>query len=111
MITRFIISNFKRLGSATLELGNAVVLIGPNNSGKTSALQAMTLWDVGWRRWAEKRDESSASERKGVTINRRDLYPIPIPSSRLLWNNLHTNDTKTEDGKQRTDKVYITLTA
>ena len=111
MITRFTIANFKRLGSATLELGNAVVLIGPNNSGKTSALQAMTLWDVGWRRWAEKRDESSASERKGVTINRRDLYPIPIPSSRLLWNNLHTNDTKTEDGRQRTDKVYITLTA
>jgi len=111
MITRFTISNFKRLESATLELGNAVVLIGPNNSGKTSALQAMTLWDVGWRRWAEKRDNSAASERKGVTINRRDLYPIPIPSARLLWNDLHTQDTKTEDGKPRTEKVYITLTA
>jgi len=111
MITRFTISNFKRLESATLELGNAVVLIGPNNSGKTSALQALTLWDVGWRRWAEKRDDSAASERKGVTINRRDLYPIPIPSARLLWNDLHTQDTKTTDGTQRTDKVYITLTA
>ncbi|HAB16717.1 MAG TPA: AAA family ATPase [Verrucomicrobiota bacterium] len=111
MITRFSISNFKRLQSATLELGNAVVLIGPNNSGKTSALQALTLWDVGWRRWTEKRDDSSASERKGVTINRRDLYPIPIPSARLLWNDLHTQDTKSEDGKQSTEKVYITLTA
>ena len=111
MITRFAIANFKKLESATLELGNAVVLIGPNNSGKTSALQAMTLWDVGWRRWTEKRDDSAASERKGVTINRRDLYPIPIPSARLLWNDLHTQDTKTEDGKQRTEKVYITLTA
>lgn len=111
MITRFTISNFKRLGSATLELGSAAVLFGPNNSGKTSALQAMTLWDVGWRRWAEKRDDSSASERKGVAINRRDLYPIPVPSARLLWNNLHTHDSKTEDGKAGTEKVYITLTA
>jgi ABC-type transport system involved in cytochrome c biogenesis ATPase subunit len=111
MITRFTISNFKGLETATLELGNAVVLIGPNNSGKTSALQAMTLWDVGWRRWTEKRDESAASERKGVTINRRDLYPIPIPSARLLWNDLHTQDTKMDGGKQRTEKVYITLTA
>jgi ABC-type lipoprotein export system ATPase subunit len=111
MITRFTIANFKRLESATLELGNTVVLIGPNNSGKTSALQAMTLWDVGSRRWTEKRDNSAASERKGVTINRRDLYPIPIPSARLLWNDLHTQDTRTEDGKQRTEKVYITLTA
>ncbi len=111
MITRFTISNFKRLEYATLELGNAVVLVGPNNSGKTSALQAMTLWDVGWRRWTEKRDDSAASERKGVTINRRDLYPIPIPSARLLWNDLHTQDTKSDEGKQRTEKVYITLTA
>jgi ABC-type lipoprotein export system ATPase subunit len=111
MITRFTIANFKRLENASLELGNTVVLIGPNNSGKTSALQAMTLWDVGWRRWAEKRDDSAASERTGVTINRRDLYPIPIPSARLLWNDLHTQDTTTTDGKQRTEKIYITLTA
>jgi ABC-type branched-subunit amino acid transport system ATPase component len=111
MITRFTISNFKRLENATIELGNAVVFIGPNNSGKTSALQALTLWDVGWRRWVEKRDDSAASERKGVTINRRDLYPIPIPSARLLWNDLHTQDTLNEGGKQRTEKVYITLTA
>ena len=112
MITRFTITNFKKLGSATLELGNAVVLIGPNNSGKTSALQAMTLWDVGWRRWTEKRDDSAASERKGVTINRRDLYPIPVPSARLLWNDLHTHQgAKTDDGKPTTEKVYITLTA
>lgn len=109
MMTRFTITNFKRLENVTIELGSAVVLIGPNNSGKTSALQALTLWDVGWRRWAEKRDDSAASERTGVTINRRDLYPIP--SARLLWNDLHTQDTKTEDGKQRTEKVYITLTA
>ncbi len=88
-----------------------MVLIGPNNSGKTSALHALTLWDVGWRRWSEKRDDSTASERKGVTINRRDLYPIPKPSARLLWNNLHTQDTQSENGKQRTEKVYITLTA
>jgi ABC-type lipoprotein export system ATPase subunit len=111
MITRFNITNFKRLESAALELGSAVVLIGPNNSGKTSALQALTLWDVGWRRWSEKRDDSAASERKGVTINRRDLYPIPIPSARLLWKDLHTQDTKTESGKKGTEKVYITLTA
>ena len=111
MITRFTISNFKRLEKATIEFGNAVVFIGPNNSGKTTALQALTLWDVGWRRWAEKRDASAASERKGVTINRRDLYPIPIPSARLLWHNLHTQDNIKENGKQRTEKTYITLTA
>ena len=111
MITRFEISNFKRLETAELQLGNAAVFIGPNNSGKTTALQALALWDIGWRRWAEKRDNSAASERKGVTINRRDLYSIPVPSARLLWNDLHTMETARVAGKQNTEKVYITLTA
>ncbi|MEN9677964.1 MAG: hypothetical protein RIS76_3860, partial [Verrucomicrobiota bacterium] len=80
MITKLRISNFKRLEDVELELGNTAVFIGPNNSGKTSALQALALWDVGRRRWSEKRDDSTASERTGVAINRRDLYSIPVPS-------------------------------
>ena len=111
MITRFRISNFKRLKSAELELGNAVVFVGANNSGKTTALQALALWDVGWRRWAEKRDKSSPAERKGVTINRRDLYSIPVPSAKLLWNDLHTHEVDRVAGKPKTANVFITLTA
>lgn len=111
MITRFRISNFKRLEAAELELGNAAVFIGPNNSGKTTALQALALWDIGWKRWAEKRDKSSPAERQGVTINRRDLYAIPVPSAKLLWNDLHTHDSDRSSGKPKTDKVLITLEA
>lgn len=111
MITNFRISNFKRLVTAELELGNAAVFIGPNNSGKTTALQALALWDIGWRRWAEKRDKSSPSERQGVVINRRDLYAIPVPSAKLLWNDLHTHDSDRSSGKAKTDKVLITLEA
>ncbi|MDB5967832.1 MAG: family ATPase [Hydrocarboniphaga sp.] len=112
MITRFTIDNFKRLEKAELELGSAAVFIGPNNAGKTTALQALALWDIGWRRWAEKRGEKSApGKRPGVTINRRDLLSIPVPSARLLWKDLHTQDTIFKEGKQRTEKVYITLTA
>jgi predicted ATPase len=111
MITKFLISNFKGLQNAELELGNAVVFIGPNNSGKTTALQALALWDIGWRRWSENRKKGAPGKRPGVTINRRDLYSIPVPSARLLWKNLHTQDTTVEGGKQRTEKVYIALTA
>jgi len=112
MITRFTIENFKGLDYADLDLGQNVVCIGPNNSGKTSALQALALWDVGWRRWVEKRDKSAASQRTGVTINRRDILSIPTPSARLLWKDLHTrNSSKDEAGKQKTQNIYITLTA
>lgn len=109
MITRFRISHFKRIESAELDLGSTAVFIGPNNSGKTTALQALALWDIGWRRWAEKRDKNAPTERKGVTINRRDLHSIPIPSTKLLWHDLRTHaQDKTTD---KTSKIYITLEA
>jgi energy-coupling factor transporter ATP-binding protein EcfA2 len=111
MITKLIVKNFKRLGDVEIELSNAVVFIGPNNSGKTTALQSLALWDIGWRRWAEKRDRSKPSERAGVTINRRDLYAIPVPSTNLLWKDTHTTTGSRTEGKLKTEKVYIQLLA
>ena len=111
MITRFTVKNFKRFQDASLDLGHAVVFIGPNNSGKTTALQAMSLWDVGVKRWLERRTGSTAKERTGVTLNRRDLSSIPIPSAKLLWRDLKTHFADQSNGKPRTAKVYITVTA
>jgi hypothetical protein len=86
MIARLRVCNFKRLGAADIELGGNVVFIGPNNSGQSTALQALTLRDAGWRRWSEKREKkdgeghllSSAKVRQGVTLNRRELHAIPV---------------------------------
>ena len=53
MLTRLVIRNFKLFDKVEIELGERVVFVGPNNSGKTSALQALALWNagsaVGWR--------------------------------------------------------------
>ena len=74
MLTHITIRNFKRFGSVEIELGSPVVLIGPNNSGKTSAMQALALWETGLRRWNEKRaGQGKPGKRPGVAINRRDL--------------------------------------
>lgn len=94
MLTELIVKNFKRFGDVEIELGNPVVFIGPNNSGKTSALQALSLWDVGLKRWTEKRKTKTASKRPGVTVNRRDLITIPVPNANLLWRDLHVRDVR-----------------
>lgn len=109
MLTKLIIRNFKRFGEVEIELGSPVVLIGPNNSGKTAVLQALALWDIGVKRWVEKRGvgERVPRKRPGVTINRRDLIAIPTPNANLLWRNLHVRDVQRVDGKQRTRNVRI----
>ena len=60
MLTKLTIHNFKRFGVVEIELGNPVVFIGPNNSGKTSALQALAFWEIGLKKWNEKRKGKSA---------------------------------------------------
>lgn len=108
MLTKLTIRNFKRFEEVEIELGSAVVLIGPNNSGKTSAMQALALWDVGLRRWLERRSGGKAPEKRpGVAVNRRDLVAIPVPNANLLWRDLHTRHVRTVDGRQRTDNVCI----
>ena len=54
MLTKLTVRNFKRFGEIEVELGNSVVFVGPNNSGKTSAMQALALWDIGIKRWNQK---------------------------------------------------------
>jgi len=105
MLTKLTVRNFKRFGEIEIDLDNPVVFIGPNNSGKTSALQALALWQVGISRWNEKRKGRGTPEkRSGVTINRRDLVAVPVPDANLLWRNLHVRDVQRKKGEKVTTK-------
>ncbi len=54
MLTKLTVRDFKGLTKVEIDLDNPVVFVGPNDSGKASALQALTLWDLGLRRWTER---------------------------------------------------------
>jgi len=108
MLTRLRIQGFKLFDDVDIELADRVVLVGPNNSGKTSALQALALWDLGAKRWVEKRGSGNVpKKRPGVTINRRDLIAVPVPTANLLWKDLRTQQARQGGG---TKKIYIVIT-
>ena len=112
MLTKLICRNFKNLGEVEIELGNPVVFIGPNNSGKTTALQALALWEIGLKRWNENRKgRTNPEKRPGVVINRRDLISVPVPNARLLWRDLQVRDVEKAGGggKPRTQNVRIDI--
>ncbi|WP_301103384.1 ATP-binding protein [Propionivibrio sp.] len=110
MLTKLTIKNFKRFEDAEVDLGKSVVLIGPNNSGKTTALQALALWELGLRRWTEKRQgKPTALQRQGVAINRRDLVALPVPTANLLWRDLHVRNLERREGKQKTQNIRVDI--
>ena len=90
MLTKLRMVNFKRFKDAEVELGETVVFIGPNNSGKTTALQALALWHLGLKKYAERRGTGAPpKDRPGVTINRQDLVSVPVAEANQLWKDTH----------------------
>jgi len=111
MLTRLLVRNFKRFAELELELGSVVVFIGPNNSGKSSALEALTLWQLGVRRWVERRGMGLPERRRraGVAVNRRDLVAAPVPRANLLWRDLRVRQSRRIAGKQHTQNIRIEI--
>jgi hypothetical protein len=109
MLTRLQIRNFKTLEEADIPLGQNVVLIGPNNSGKTSALQALALWRTGLTEWNSRRADSrsQAKLRVGVTVNRKSLTHTPVAQARSLWHALKVTSVSRENGAQDTKHVFL----
>ena len=110
MLTNLKIRNFKRFDEVDIPLGTSVVFIGPNNSGKTAALQALALWGEGLRKWHERyRGKKAPRRRPVVTINRHDLIAIPVPRADLLWRNLRTRIGTRIRGKLGTQNIRIDI--
>ena len=85
-ISKVVLRNFKRFEEETFHLGDHVVLAGPNNSGKTTLLQAIGTWSLALGHWNELGDYQRRNG--GYTkqnIIRTEFYPVPIRSFDLLW--------------------------
>lgn len=82
------IENFKCFGdSQRIELDHPAVLIGPNNCGKTSAIQALALWSQAVRTWYDVRKDSAAKERTVTSLNRLNIVAVPVARTRFFWHN------------------------
>ena len=83
------IGNFKGYGnSGRIPLDHPSVLIGPNNCGKTTALQAIALWSIGLRTWQLESRDAKARKRTGKPLNRLTILSVPVPRTRHFWKNL-----------------------
>jgi predicted ATPase len=96
---------FKKFAEHTFGLADHVVLAGPNNSGKTTLLQAVVVWNLALQKWKSAAREG-AKQRTGVPITRKDFTAIPLREMNLLWTDASTalgtiEAGKTEKGKSR----------
>ena len=88
MIHTIRIRGFKRLGrEAVVRLPGHVVLAGPNNTGKTTVLQAIASWALALRRWRELNDFNPRQGYTYAPIARQAFSAVPLRSFDLMWTN------------------------
>lgn len=102
LIKHVTIENFKRFDQLDLELRTLDCLVGPNNSGKTTLLQALALFDFCTH-------HSLGSKNGELEIKRRNIppeefYVLPVSSPVDLW-----TDRKTQ-ARNKHKIIKITLT-
>lgn len=109
MITKVVIENFKRFNREEFQLDETIVLAGPNNSGKSTLLQALATWSMALERWRlgkgkvlenkeGKKRPTSAKTRTGQPVTRKDFTALPLREFNLLWNQTLTGLAKAELG-------------
>ena len=96
MITHLSVRNFKRFASLDVDLAPITILAGLNGSGKTTVLQAITLWDHATR---------YCENRNATPIDHRNLTAIPAHRTNDLW-----HESRTRDGRTRV-RMSVAATA
>ncbi|MBA3468341.1 MAG: AAA family ATPase [Herpetosiphonaceae bacterium] len=87
MIQQVAIRHFKRFDDETFTFPDHVVLAGPNNTGKTTVLQAIAAWELALNHWRLLNDFQK--RRHGYTrapIARQAFAAVPLRAFDLLWN-------------------------
>ncbi len=97
-IKRIEVNNFKIFHDRTeLDFDENTVIIGPNNSGKTSIIQALAMWHFGVQTFFDSKLEQDKISKTykakgkltsatGIGINRLDIAQVPMSDTRQLWN-------------------------
>ena len=124
MIKKVELKNFKRFNNHIIELlpHTLSLIVGGNNSGKSSILHALAVWEYCKTVLIYEKSPNAilaGFHGDGYGINIDDFTPINIPSLNYLWTNLNSSGGYSlsikcywnlEDGQERFLNIGLALT-
>ena len=107
MITKLILRNFKCIREQAYEFTNFDLLVGRNNCGKSTILQALAIWQYCV-------DEFHRTDRRGSSGTRillPEFTALPLPEFNLLWHERRDrkNVPVTKDGRKKYSPEFILI--
>jgi len=97
------VEHFKQFEQLQVELGPMDCLVGPNNSGKTTLLQALALFDFCVQHCLHR--GNGGLELKNRSIPPEDFYVLPVSEPLDLW----TDRKQMSGGKQSPIRIQVTF--
>lgn len=106
MITKLTIKNFKRIQQEEFSFNQFELLVGANNSGKSTVLQAMAIWQY----CIEIFRQSKRTGGRGIQVVLPNFTALPLPEFVLLWNNkTERTYSPKKDAPQQKEQKYISI--
>ena len=90
MLRKVETKNFKMFGDETFDLPEHLVVVGPNNCGKTSLLQAIATWSEIANHWFETNPDFARDgdgNYPSAELNLLLFNAVPLPDFAHLWRN------------------------
>ncbi len=81
MITRLTLRNFKSVGEQVYDFTQFDLLVGRNNSGKSTVLQALAIWQF----CVDEFHRTKRTGSKGIQVVLPNFTALPVPEFNLLW--------------------------
>ncbi|MBK7201309.1 AAA family ATPase [Candidatus Amarolinea dominans] len=103
MITRLTLHNFKSIGTQTYEFTQFDLLVGRNNSGKSTVLQALAIWQF----CVDEFHRSKRTGSKGIQVVLPNFTALPVPEFNLLWKDRTDRHWPLVNGAKKQEYILI----
>lgn len=104
MITKLTLRNFKSIEEQVYEFTAFDLLVGSNNSGKSTILQALAIWQYCVDEFG-RYDKRAGS--KGIQVVLPDFTALPLPEFNLLWRNRTDRHWPTDEHGAKKQKYIL----
>jgi len=107
MISKLTLRNFKSVDEQVYEFTRFDLLVGRNNSGKSTVLQAMAIWQYCVDEFGRTRRTGST----GIQVVLPTFTALPVPEFSLLWKDrtIRKSPLDKTSGKRRQNYILIEI--
>lgn len=103
MIHKLRLKNFKKVHEETFLFNNFNIIVGANNSGKSTVLQALAIWQycVDQFRLVPKKGK------RGIQIVLPNFTALPVPEFNLLWKDKIDRIYTKKENSHKKEQIFI----